>query len=303
MTMKQSTELQIDGKKLTFSNLEKVFYPETGFNKARVIEYYSRVAPALLPHLKDHPLTLKRYPNGVEGTFFYEKNCPSFRPSWLKTATVWSEGNQRDMQYCLINDLPSLLWAANLAALELHTSLALAKDVDRPAFVAFDLDPGPPASIVECAQVALWLRDIFKQLGLQSFPKTSGSKGLQVYVPLNTKTTYDETKNFARSLAQLLEKQHPQQVLSLMRKELRTGKVFVDWSQNDRHKTTVCVYSLRAKPRPTVSTPVTWSEVERAWKKHDASLLDFDSDQVLQRVGRKGDLFADVLKLKQKLPG
>ncbi|HEY3321668.1 MAG TPA: non-homologous end-joining DNA ligase [Planctomycetota bacterium] len=300
--MKAKTEVDVEGKHLVFSNLDKVFYPETGFTKGELIEYYSRIAPVLLPHLKDRPLTLKRYPDGVDGMFFYEKQCPSHRPNWLKTVDVWSEGNQRMIGYCLAEDLPSLLWAANLAVLELHTSLSKAQNVDRPTMMVFDLDPGPPAGIVDCAEVALWLREIFDNFDMQSFPKTSGSKGLQVYVPLNTSATYDDTKSLAHSLARMLEQQHPQKVLSVMRKDLREGKVFVDWSQNDRHKTTVCAYSLRAKERPTVSTPVTWKEVEAALKRKHQSPLSFDSAEVLRRVEKHGDLFAPVLTLKQKMP-
>jgi bifunctional non-homologous end joining protein LigD len=300
--MKTAIETEVDGKKLQLSNLQKIFYPKTGFTKGEVIDYYSRVAPAMLPHLKDRPLTLKRYPNGVDGMFFYEKNCPSHRPEWVKTTSVWSEGNDRYMDYCLANDLPSLIWAANLACLEFHTSLSLKKNVLRPSVVAFDLDPGAPATIVDCAQVAFWLKEIFDEMKLQAFPKTSGSKGLQIYVPLNTAATYDQTKPFALALAQLLEQQHPDRVTSNMKKALRTGKIFVDWSQNDDHKTTVCAYSLRAKDRPTASTPVTWAEVGAALKAKNPSLLEFEAGDVLKRIERHGDLFEPVLNLKQKLP-
>ncbi|HYF51471.1 MAG TPA: non-homologous end-joining DNA ligase [Planctomycetota bacterium] len=300
--MKTVVETDVAGKRLALSRLEKIFYQETGFTKGDVIEYYTRISPVFLPHLKNRPLTLKRYPDGAQGMFFYEKNCPVYRPKWVKTATVWSEGNQRDMDYCLANDLPSLIWAVNLACLEFHTSLSLAKDVFRPTVIAFDLDPGPPADIIDCCQVAVWLKEIFDDLKLQSFPKTSGSKGLQIYVPLNTAVTYDQTKPFALALAQILEQQHPDRVTSMMKKSLRKGKVFVDWSQNDDHKTTVCVYSLRAKERPTASTPVTWDEVFAALKHKNASRLAFESDEVLQRVQKHGDLFEPVLKLKQKLP-
>ena len=300
--MAKESVVDVDGRHLKLSNLDKVLYPEAGFTKGQVIDYYVRVAPALLPHLEGRPLTMKRYPNGVGGMFFYEKNCPSHRPDWVKTARVWSEGNNKWMDYCLIEDLATLVWAANLADLELHTSLSLGKDVMRPSFVVFDLDPGPPANIVQCCQVGVWVRDIFSTLGLRSFAKTSGSKGLQIYVPLNTNVSYDDTKPFAHELARLLERQHPELVVSDMKKALRTGKVLVDWSQNDDHKTTVCVYSLRAKERPTVSTPVKWEEVENCLKKGDPQLLVFDSDAVLQRVKEHGDLFEPVLKLKQKMP-
>ena len=296
------TEVDIQGRKLKLSNLDKVLYPKVGFTKGQVVDYYARIAPVLLPHLKDRPLTMKRYPEGVDGMFFYEKNCPKHRPDWVDTARVWSEGNNRWMHYCLAQDLPTLIWAANLADIELHTSLSVAKDVLCPTMLVFDLDPGPPADIVLCCQVGLWLKAVFDQLRLECFAKTSGSKGLQVYVPLNTPVTYDDTKSFAHAMARALERAHPDLVVSLMKKSLRAGKVFVDWSQNDDHKTTICVYSLRAKERPTVSTPVTWDEVAHALRKSDPSLLVFDSDAVLRRVEKHGDLFAPVLKLKQKLP-
>ncbi|HUI84183.1 MAG TPA: non-homologous end-joining DNA ligase [Candidatus Binatia bacterium] len=300
--MSKDTVVDVDGRHLKVSNLDKVLYPEAGFTKGQVIDYYVRVAPVLLPHLRGRPLTMKRYPNGVGGMFFYEKNCPTHRPDWVQTARVWSEGNNRWMDYCMVEDLPTLVWAANLADLELHTSLSLGKDVLRPTFLVFDLDPGPPANIVQCCQVGLWVREIFDRLKLRSFAKSSGSKGLQIYVPLNTATSYDQTKPFAHELARLLERTHPEHVVSDMKKVLRTGKVLVDWSQNDDHKTTICVYSLRAKERPTVSTPVAWDEVENCLKKRDPSLLVFDSDQVLARVKEYGDLFEPVLKLKQKMP-
>ncbi len=300
--MGKETVVDIGGRHLKLSNLDKVLYPASGFTKGQVIDYYVRIAPVLLPHLRGRPLTMKRYPNGVSGPFFYEKNCPEHRPEWVQTARVWSEGNNRWMNYCLAEDLPTLVWAANLADLELHTSLSLGKDILRPTFLVFDLDPGPPANIVQCCQVGLWVRDIFADLELQSFAKTSGSKGLQIYIPLNTAVTYDQTKTFAHELARLLERQHPDLVVSDMKKALRTGKVLVDWSQNDDHKTTVCVYSLRAKERPTASTPVDWKEVESCRKKGDENSLVFTSDQVLERAKKYGDLFQPVLKLKQKMP-
>jgi bifunctional non-homologous end joining protein LigD len=294
--------IEIQGRQLKLSNLEKVLYPALGFTKQQIIDYYVRIAPAILPHLEGRALTRKRYPNGVDAEFFYEKNAPQHRPDWVKTAPIWSEGNRRMVHYILANDLPTLVWLANLAAIELHPSLALAKDITCPTMMVFDLDPGPPANIVQCCQVGLWLREIFDHFDLQSFPKTSGSKGLQIYVPLNTPTKYDLTKPFARALAQLLEQEHPDMVLSDMKKKMRTGKVFVDWSQNDEHKTTVAVYSLRARERPTVSTPVSWPEVERALKKKDASMLVFEAPHVVKRVEEMGDLFAPVLALKQRLP-
>jgi bifunctional non-homologous end joining protein LigD len=299
---KRETSLKVNGKAVPVSNLDKVFYPETAFTKGQVIDYYIRVSPVLLPHLKDRPLTLKRYPDGVQGGFFYEKRCPSYRPEWIQTATVWSDRHDSEIHYCLANDLPSIVWAANLGDLELHTFLAQQQDVERPTMVVFDLDPGPPANILQCAQVAQWLKEELDTLNLQCFPKTSGSKGLQLYIPLNTPVTYEVTKPFARTIAERLTRDHPDLVLAKMEKRLRTGKVFVDWSQNDRHKTTVCAYSLRAKERPTVSTPVTWEEVTTALKKRDADRLTFLSDDVLERVEKQGDLFEPVLKLKQKLP-
>jgi bifunctional non-homologous end joining protein LigD len=300
--MSQTAQLVVEGKKLSVSNLDKVLYPKVGFTKGQVIDYFIRVAPVLLTHLKDRPLTMKRYPDGVEGEFFYEKNCPSHRPKWVQTAKVWSEGNQRTMHYCLANDLPTLVWAANLADLELHTSLSRKDKIERPTMMVFDLDPGPPADIVQCCQVGIWLRDLLAKMKLKSFAKTSGSKGLQVYVPLNTPVTYDDTKGLSRSLAQQLESEHPDLVTSNMSKAVRKGKVFVDWSQNDEHKTTICVYSLRAREEPTVSTPVKWSEVENCLKKKRSELLRFRSDQVLARVEELGDLFEAVERLKQKLP-
>ena len=300
--MATGTEIIIQGRKLTLSNLDKVLYPKAGFTKAHVIDYYTRVSPVLLPHLQDRALTLKRYPEGVEKEFFYEKRCPAYRPPWLKTAPVWSDSAQEDVKFCLANDLPSLIWAANLADLELHTSLARFKKPDRPTMMVFDLDPGAGVDILGCAAVALWLREFLAERKLECFAKTSGSKGLQVYVPLNTPVTYMETKGFARATAETLTQQHPENVLFRMEKKLRKGKVFIDWSQNDRHKTTVCAYSLRAKERPTVSTPVTWEEIKKALKAGDPQCLSFESEDTLKRVSKSGDLFEPVLKLKQKLP-
>jgi len=296
------TVVEVGGEKLSLTNLDKVLYPGTGFTKGQVIDYYVRIAPALLPHLAGRPLTMKRYPGGVDQEYFYEKNAPKHRPDWVNTAPIWSEGNQRDVNYIMVDGLPTLVWIANLASIELHPSLSLAKDIDCPTMTVFDLDPGPPANIVQCAQVAFWLKDVFDHFGLQSFAKTSGSKGLQIYVPLNTPTSYDETKPFAHALARLLEDEHRDLVVSDMKKSIRVNKVLVDWSQNDEHKTTIGVYSLRARERPTVSTPVTWEEVERTLKKKDPNLLVFEAKHVLERMEKMGDLFAPLLKLKQKLP-
>jgi len=301
-TMPNKADLLIEDRKIQVSNLDKVLYPKVGFTKGQVIDYCIRIARVLLPHLKDRPLTMKRYPDGVEGEFFYEKNCPSHRPKWVQTAKVWSEGNQRTMHYCLANDLSTLVWAANLADLELHTSLSRKDKIEHPTMMVFDLDPGAPANIVQCCQVGLWLNDLLGQMKLKSFAKTSGSKGLQVYVPLNTAVTYDQTKSLSHALAQHLEHEHAGLVTSNMSKTMRKRKVFVDWSQNDEHKTTICVYSLRAREEPTVSTPVTWNEVENCLKKENAELLRFRSDKVIARVEKLGDLFEPVEKLKQKLP-
>jgi bifunctional non-homologous end joining protein LigD len=293
-------QIEIDGKALSLSNLDKVFYPEVGFSKGQVIEYYTRVAPALLPHLRGRPLTLKRYPNGVNGAHFYEKQRPSHAPDWVRSVPL--EAGDRRIDFVLADDLVTLVWLANLADLELHTSLALAERYDSPTMIAFDLDPGPPATIVECSEVALMLRELLGRLGLEAWPKSSGSKGMQVYVPLNTPISYDETKPFAHAIAQLLERREPKLVVSEMKKTLRRGRVFVDWSQNTRHKTTVCVYSLRARDRPTVSTPLRWEEVEAATESRNPEDLAFTSDDVLARVVEHRDLFAPVLSLRQELP-
>jgi bifunctional non-homologous end joining protein LigD len=288
-------EVDVDGRRLKLSNLDKVLYPATGFAKGQVIDYYTRVASTVLAHLGGRALTLKRYPNGVDGKYFYEKQKPSHAPDWVRSATI--ETGDRDIDFVLCDDLPTLVWLANLADLELHPSLALAKDPDRPTVLAFDLDPGEPAGLHECREVALLLHDTLADLGLDCVAKTSGSKGMQVYVPLNTPVTYEDTKPFAQALAQLLEKQHPKLIVSTMKKSRRAGKVFIDWSQNSRHKTTVSVYSLRARERPTVSTPVTWEEIE-----DDDLDLVFETGDVLERIEERGDLFEAVLEQRQRLP-
>lgn len=291
-------EVEVEGRRLSLSNLDKVMYPATGFTKGQLIDYYTRVAPALLPHLRDRPLTLKRYPNGVEGGHFYEKQCPSHRPEWVRSEPV--DLSSKTIHFCICDDLPTLVWLANLADLELHPSLSTAPGVERPTVMAFDLDPGPPAGIAECCEVALLLRDALGRIGLECFPKTSGSKGLQVYVPLNVDgVDYDHgTKPLSQALARHLEAEHPKLVVSTQKKELRKGKVLIDWSQNDEHKTTVSVYSLRARERPTVSTPLDWDEVEAA----DPDALVFEAGDVLERVEERGDLFAPVVELEQELP-
>jgi bifunctional non-homologous end joining protein LigD len=295
-------EIELDGRRIRLKNLDKVFYPSAGFTKGEVIEYYARVAPALLPHLEDRPLTLKRYPEGVDGPFFYEKRCPRHRPDWFRTEPVWSEGSRAFIHYCVVDDLASLVWLASMANLELHTALACAQRVDAPTVLVFDLDPGAPADLLDCCDVALLLRRLMRGLGLECLAKTSGSKGMQVYVPLNGEDAYDETKTFAHAVARLLEARHPGRVVERMTKSLRSGKVLVDWSQNDRNKTTVCAYSLRAMPRPTASTPLRWTEVERAARTRRSDGLVFEARDVLARLDRYGDLFEPVLSLRQRLP-
>ena len=294
--------VEVDGRELKLTNLDKVLYPKAGFTKGEVVDYYAKVAPAIVPHLRGRPLTLRRFPEGVEDTeaAFFEKRCPKHRPEWVKTTRITAETGEID--FCVCEDLPTLVWMAQLAAIELHPSLSLAKKLERPTVLAFDLDPGPPADILDCCRVALRLRDLFGHFEVECFPKTSGSKGLQVYVPLNTAASYEETKPFAKAIAQLLEKQTPDQVVSKMKKVDRKGKVFVDWSQNHERKTTIAVYSLRARERPTASTPVTWEEVETALEHEDRDSLVFEAGDVLERIQRHGDLFAPVLELRQKLP-
>jgi bifunctional non-homologous end joining protein LigD len=302
-------EIELEGRTLKLTNLEKVLYPKSGFTKGDLIGYYAAIAPVLLPHLRDRPLTLKRYPNGVQEKYFYEKQSPRHRPDWVQTTTIYSEHSKREIHYVICQDLPTLVWLANLAAIELHPSLSRAEAITRPTTLAFDLDPGPPASIVECCEVALELREMFNELGLSSFAKTSGSKGLQVYVPLGDEKlgdendlTYEQTKPFAHAVADLFERRRPELIVSQMAKKLRAGKVLIDWSQNDEHKTTVSVYSLRAKEHPTVSTPLDWEEVQRCREEGDEGLLVFDAGQALERVAERGDLFAEVLSLRQALP-
>ncbi len=291
----------VEGRELKLSNLDKVLYPATGFTKGRLIDYYVEAATVLLPHLARRPLTVTRWPDGVEGKSFFQKQAPAHRPPWVATATV--PAGRKPIDYVLADDLATLVWLANLAAIELHTPLARAEAMDRPTFAVFDLDPGAPASIVECCRVALTLHGTFERLGLESFAKTSGSKGLQVYVPLNRPdVTYRETKAFARTVAELLEQSEPDLVVSRMTKSRRPGKVLIDWSQNDARKTTVCVYSLRATERPGVSTPVQWDEVSAALDSGDPAGLAFTPEQTLERIGRLGDLFAGVLSLVQTLP-
>jgi bifunctional non-homologous end joining protein LigD len=285
-------EVEVAGRRLSLSNLDKVMYPAVGFTKGQVIDYYTRIAPVVLAHLRDRPLTLKRYPNGVEGGHFYEKRCPPHAPEWVRREDF------QGIEYCVCDDLPTLVWLANLADLELHPSLSLVEEDLRPTVMAFDLDPGEGAGLPECCEVAFLLREALSQLNLESFPKTSGSKGIQVYVPLNSEEVdYDHgTKPLSKALARHLETQHPKLIVSQQKKELRKGKVLIDWSQNDEHKTTVGVYSLRARERPTVSTPLMWDELE------DPESLVFEAADVLERVDKRGDLFAPVAELRQELP-
>jgi bifunctional non-homologous end joining protein LigD len=301
---KAESIVEVDGRELKLSNLDKVLYP-SGFTKGEMIDYYAKIAPAIVPHLSDRALTLRRFPEGVENTSaaFFEKRCPKHRPDWVKTVTVLAGPRAGDIDFCACQDRPTLIWMAQLAAVELHPSLSLAKNPDRPTVLAFDLDPGPPANVIDCCRIAVRIRDLFAHFGLECFPKTSGSKGLQVYLPLNNpRADYEQTKPFAKAIAQLLEKQYPDEVLSRMPKAERTGKIFVDWSQNHPRKTTVAVYSLRAKPRPTASTPIAWDEVEDALERDDPDRLVFEADEVIRRFEEHGDLFAPVLELKQKLP-
>jgi bifunctional non-homologous end joining protein LigD len=303
-TKKRDQEVTVGRRKLKLTNLDKVLYPKTKTTKAEVIDYYARVAEAMIPHLRGRPLTLRRFPEGVgkPQSSFFEKNCPKHRPDWVKTTPIWVDRRAGEIDFCLCENLATLTWMAQLAALELHPSLSKATRMEQPTVLAFDLDPGKPAALVECCQVALRVRGLFSAFGLESFPKVSGGKGLQVYVPLNTKVTYEQTSPFAKAVAQLLEKQTPKEVVSKMAKAQRRGKVFVDWSQNHQKKTTIAVYSLRAREEPTSSMPLHWREVERAVKRGHADDLRFEIPAAIKRVEKEGDLFEPVLKLKQRLP-
>jgi bifunctional non-homologous end joining protein LigD len=300
-----SRQVEVDGRELKLTNLDKVLYPKAGFTKGEVVDYYAKVAPALVPHLAGRALTLRRFPEGVDDTeaAFFEKRCPKHRPEWVKTTRVLAGPHSGYIDYCVCEDLPTLVWMAQLAAIELHPSLSLGTAPEQPTVLAFDLDPGPPAEVLDCSRVALRLREVLGHLGLECFAKTSGSKGLQVYVPLNTPMSYDETRPFAQAIAQLLARQTPDEVIAKMgKKTMRKGKVFIDWYQNNERKTTIAVYSLRARERPTVSTPLAWEEVEQAVESEDAGQLVFEAADVLERIDREGDLFTPVLELKQELP-
>jgi bifunctional non-homologous end joining protein LigD len=301
---KRDQEVTVGNRRLKLTNLDKIYYPKTKTTKAEVIDYYARVADVILPHLKGRPLTLRRFPEGVgnPGASFFEKNCPKHRPDWVKTTPIYVDRRAGEIDFCLCENRATLIWMAQLASLELHPSLSRASRIEQPTVLAFDLDPGAPASLVQCCQVALRLRELFGAFDLEGFPKVSGGKGLQVYFPLNTKVTYEQTSPFAKAVAQLLEQQTPKDVVSKMAKVDRRGKVFVDWSQNHQKKTTISVYSLRAREHPTASIPLHWREVERAAKRGDAGSLRFEIPEAVKRIEKEGDLFEPVLKLKQKLP-
>lgn len=290
--------VELDGQRLKLTNLEKVLYPETGFTKAEVIDYYARIAPVMLPHIAGRGVTLKRFPDGVEGGSFFEKRCASHRPGFVDT--IDGPGDRGGaIGYCNLDSIPALAWAGNMAALEIHAPMALGADIESPQLCVFDLDPGEPATIIECARVGLELRDVLAGIGLDCAAKTSGSKGMQLYVPLNSPHTHDHTSEFAHAVARVLEKHRPDDVTSVMAKAQRPGKVFIDWSQNSRHKTTVAAYSLRAKPTPTVSTPVTWDEVSDC---AHGEPLSFTAPEVLTRAADLGDLFAPCATQVQHLP-
>ena len=291
-----SVTAEIGGRELNLSNLDKVLWPQTGTTKGDMVHYYAEIAPVLVPHLAGRAVTLKRFPDGVEKGSFYEKNCPSHKPPWVGTVKMG------DVNYCLVEEAAAVVWLANLAAIELHPTLAANPDLASPTSVVFDLDPGAPADVLTCARVALLVRDVLEQLHLEAWVKTSGSKGLQLYAPLNSGATYERSAPFAKAVAQLLEKRHPELVLSYQLRAARAGKVLIDWSQNAASKTTVSVYSLRARPEPTVSTPVSWDEVDDALTTGDASRLSFQWPQVLERARHQGDLMADLLTRQQQLP-
>jgi len=298
--------IEVAGKRLSLSNLEKDLYPSYGFTKAQILEYYRRIAKFILPHLKNRALTLKRYPEGVEKDFFFEKRCPSHRPEWVKTAEI-RRAEEKSMTVCLVNDLETLIWTANLASVELHVPLARAGSPETPDSMVFDLDPGDNATILDCARVALILRDLLSELRLVSYVKTSGKKGLHVYVPLNHKnglkeTTFEDTKKFSKAVAGILQKNYPDLVTAKMAKEYRKAKVFINWSQNDPKKTMICVYSLRAREKPVVSFPLEWKELEDAVKEDDPEKLVITYSEAVSRAEKKGDLFQEMLVIKQRLP-
>ena len=294
--------IELAGRRLALSNLEKELYPACAFTKADVLEYYRRMATWLLPHLQGRALTMKRYPAGVDKPFFFEKRCPAHRPPWVETAEIRPAGGEA-MTFCLINDLETLLWVANLASLELHVPLARAASPETPDALVFDLDPGAPANILDCAKVALILRDLLSRLGLASFVKTSGQKGLHLFVPLNDPAaTFAATRQFSRTVAVILEKNYPELVTAKMAKTARTGKVFINWEQNDASLTMICVYSLRAREKPFVSSPLDWQELEELAGLGDPEKFHILSAEAVRRAEEKGDLFGEVLEKRQKLP-
>jgi bifunctional non-homologous end joining protein LigD len=294
--------VEIAGRRLSLSNLEKDLYPAYGFTKAHILEYYRRIAKFILPHLKDRALTLKRYPEGVEKDFFFEKRCPSHHPAWAKTAEIRQDNGER-MTVCLVNDLETLMWVTNLASIELHVPLARTSSPETPDSMVFDLDPGDQANILNCARVALILWDLLSELRLTSYVKTSGKKGLHVYVPLNRKeTTFENTKKFSKAVAGIIQKNYPDQVTSKMAKEYREEKVFINWSQNDSSKTMICVYSLRAREKPIVSSPLEWKELENLAEQGSPEKLQVIHSEAVSKAEKQGDLFQEVLVKKQKLP-
>ena len=296
------TFVEMAGRRFSLSNLEKDLYPSFGFTKARILEYYRGISPFILPHLKNRALTLKRYPEGVEKDFFFEKRCPSHRPAWVKTAGLPQQDGET-MTFCLVNDLETLIWVENLASLELHVPLARAGTPETPDSMVFDLDPGDPANILDCARVALILRDLLAPLHLTSYVKTSGMKGLHVYVPLNREeTTFEETKKFSKAVAEVLQRNYPDLVTAKMAKEYRKKRVFINWSQNDSSKTMVCVYSLRAREKPFVSFPLAWEELESSAGQGDPEKLLVTHAEAVSRAEKNGDLFGDLIGKKQKLP-
>jgi bifunctional non-homologous end joining protein LigD len=292
------TRVSLEGREVSISNLDKVLFPATGFVKGQLIDYYLRVGPVMLPHIGDRPLTMKRFPDGVEKPFFFEKHVPSHAPSWVRTATVPTSDGGEGVEYPVISDLPTLVWAANLGAIELHVPLWKVGRRRRlpapPDLIVFDLDPGEGTTVVECCRVADWVRDVLQTDGFESYPKTSGSKGLQVYARTRAKTTWDKSRNEAHDIAEALERAHPEEVVSNMRKSLRRGKVLIDWSQNHPAKTTVAAYSVRGRAEPTVSTPVTWDEVHRCAEHGDPAALVFTTSDVIARVEEMGDLFESL---------
>jgi bifunctional non-homologous end joining protein LigD len=301
-TKSAAQEVDVDGRRIELKHLDKVLYPETGFTKAQMLDYYSRIAEYMIPHIKDRAVTLKRYPHGVGPDFFFEKACPSYRPGWMKTTGQYSESSERQVDYCVVNDRASLIWLANQSTMEFHVPMALRRSVDRPRALVFDLDPGPGMTSLDCAEIALDLQDRLAADGLDCWPKSSGSKGIHIYVPLNRpRMTFERTKNYAHKVAKDMAAERDD-VVANMRKSLRQDHVFIDWSQNSTHKTTVCVYSLRARDEPTVSAPITWKEIRAALKNNDASALLHTTEGVLDRVSKDGDLFADVLQVEQSLP-